>query len=419
MRLRRFGSRFGSLTLVYGWALLALAGCGEEAPLEPDPGASPFYPGPSDAKAAAAQAEQNLGSGLNQSKTKVAINGPVAERTGASDSIDTRFGTNDVEKRLRIALRTAQKDPAAAAEQLDRLLAIEPIHREALFGRASLALEQSKTAKLPAERAAHDEKAVQLVRALTRAYDNPKPHEKELFARVLYRKTQILVEKGRVDEAVAAVKEAADLGFDAFGKVASDPSMASLQVTTQFQAAQKADDDLKLAKSRERVKKMLDTSPDIRFEFTLPDLSGKKVSLRDFKGKVVLLDFWGTWCGPCREAIPRLIELYKKRHASGLEIIGLSYERDASTESEAVEMVKKFVESNGVPYPCLLGDEATIKQVPGFRGFPTSVIVDRAGKVRLLITENTAQTVELITDAVRVLLAEPVPDGAATAKKSQ
>jgi hypothetical protein len=75
------------------------------------------------------------------------------------------------------------------------------------------------------------------------------------------------------------------------------------------------------------------------------------------------------------------------------------------------------VETNNVPYPCLLGDEATIKQVPGFRGFPTTVIVDRAGKPRLLITENTAQSAELIVDAVRVLLAEPVPEDGPPAKK--
>jgi len=75
------------------------------------------------------------------------------------------------------------------------------------------------------------------------------------------------------------------------------------------------------------------------------------------------------------------------------------------------------VESNSVPYPCLMGDEATIKQVPGFRGFPTTVIVDRAGKVRLFVTENSPQSAEGVNDLVRVLLAEPVPDGAVAAKK--
>jgi thiol-disulfide isomerase/thioredoxin len=416
MRLRRFGPRIASALLVCVWALLALAGCAQEEPLVPDPGASPFYPGPSDAKAAAANAEQNLGTGLNPSNSKAATDDPAPAGSPGSDSIDTRFGTNDVEKRLRIALRTAQKDPTAAAEQLDKLLAIEPIHREALFGRGALALEQSRTAKSLDERAAHVDKAIQSVRALARAYDIAKPHEKELFARVLYRDTQVLAEKGQVDQAVAVVREASDLGFDAFGKVEADPSMASLRATPQFHAAQKADDEFKLARSRERVKGKLESPPNARFDFTLPDLNGKKVSLQDFKGRVVLLDFWGTWCGPCREAIPHLIELYKKRHASGLEIVGFSYERDATSESQAVEIVKKFVETNSVPYPCLLGDEATIKQVPGFHGFPTTVIIDRAGKVRLFITENSAQSVELLSDAVRVLLAEPVPDGAAAKK---
>lgn len=417
MLLRRFASRIASPVLVYGWAWLVLAGCGREEPLVPDPGASPFYPGPSAGNAAAAKAEKTAESGPNQPDAKAAAVDSAATGSRGFDSIDTRFGTNDVEKRLRMAVRTAQKDPAAAAEQLDRLLAIEPIHREALYRRASLALEQSRTAKSPDERASHVEKAVQSVRALARAYDNSKPHEKDLFARVLYSDTQILAEKGQVDQAVAVVKEASELGFDAFGKVESDPAMASLRATSQFQAAQKSDDELKLGQSRERVKKLLETPLNASFDFTLPDLSGKKVSLRDLKGKVVLLDFWGTWCGPCREAIPHLIELYTKRHASGLEIIGLSYERDATSDSQAAEMVKKFVETNAIPYPCLLGDEATIKQVPGFRVFPTTVIVDRAGKVRLIITENSAQTPELIVDAVRTLLAEPVKDGAAPAKQ--
>jgi thiol-disulfide isomerase/thioredoxin len=417
MRLRRFCSRMAPAILIYGWAWLALAGCAQEEPLEPDPGASPFYPGPSASKGAAAKAEKTAESSLDQSDAKAATDNPSPTGSPGPDLIDTRFGTNDVEKRLRIALRTAQKDPVAGAEQLDKLLAIEPINREALFGRAALALEQSRSAKSPDERSVHVEKAVQLARALARAYDNLKPHEKELLARVLYRDTQVLAENGQFDQAVAFVKEASELGFDSFGKVASDPSMTSLQAASQFKAAQQADEELKLAKARDRVKKLLETTVNAPFDFTLPDLSGKKVALRDFKGKVVLLDFWGTWCGPCREAIPQLIELYKKRHSSGLEIVGLSYERDATSESQAVEMVKKFIELKSVPYPCLLGDEATVKQVPGFRGFPTTVIVDRAGKVRLIITENTAQTPGVVADAVRVLLAEPVPENAAVAKK--
>jgi thiol-disulfide isomerase/thioredoxin len=121
------------------------------------------------------------------------------------------------------------------------------------------------------------------------------------------------------------------------------------------------------------------------------------------------VDFWGTWCGPCREAIPSLIALYNRRHSQGLEIVGLSYEKQAPTEADAWVLIKKFVKEMGIPYRCLIGDLETLQQVPGFKGFPTSLVVDRAGRVRVLITENSATSLDLISDAVRILLAEPVP----------
>ena len=80
-------------------------------------------------------------------------------------------------------------------------------------------------------------------------------------------------------------------------------------------------------------------------------------------------------------------------------------------------MIKKFVHEVAVPYQCLIGDAETLQQVPDFKGFPTTVVVDRAGKVRMIITENTSNTVDFIGDVVRVLLAEPVAKGSAAAKK--
>ena len=174
---------------------------------------------------------------------------------GESSKIDARFGTNEVERQLRIALRTAQKgDPAVAADLLGKVLAVEPINREALLGSASLALRQSVTAKSLDERAAAVDKAVGMIRALRRAYDSLKPHEQELAKRVLYAKLKVLVEQGQFDQAMISLKEANELGFDAFGKVETDKAMDSLRASPQYQAALKADEDAKLALAREKTK---------------------------------------------------------------------------------------------------------------------------------------------------------------------
>jgi thiol-disulfide isomerase/thioredoxin len=419
MDSRRRVPSLGFAFIVCGWAASALTGCSQEENLEPDPGASPFYPGRAEPKTASRDQATGAESSNGASTALSEKGGTASPAPVDSPKIDARFGTNEVERQLRIALRTAQKgDPAVAGELLDRVLAIEPINREALLGRAALAFDQSLTAKSVEDRAAAIDKAIEFVRALLRAYDTLKPHEQDVVKRVFYAKLKVLVEQGRFDQAVSSLKEVNELGFDAFGKVESDKTMEPLRSSPQYQAALKADEDTRLAQARDRTKGLQAPPADARFNFTLSDVDGKKVSLSDFKGKVVVADFWGSWCAPCRDAIPGLISLYKRRHAQGLEVVGLSYEKDAESEAQAKEMIKKFVKEVGVPYQCLLGDVDTLKQVPDFKGFPTTVIIDRAGKVRVFITENTTTTLENISDLVRILLAEPAPTADATAKKS-
>ena len=117
------------------------------------------------------------------------------------------------------------------------------------------------------------------------------------------------------------------------------------------------------------------------FDFALKSVDGEMVSLADYHGKVVIVDFWGTWCGPCRQAIPHLIDIYQKYHESGLEVVGINYERgDQSTWSPRI---KEFLEKGSVPYTCLLGDEVTKSKVPDFIGYPTMLFIDASGTVRL------------------------------------
>ncbi len=218
--------------------------------------------------------------------------------------------------------------------------------------------------------------------------------------------------QGKHDQALAALKEAANAGIDPYTWTEKDDAMAPLRSLSQYRSTVKAFEASQLAQAREQTKGRLDKPLDFSFDFKLPNLEDKPVSLADFKGKVVLVDMWGTWCGPCREAIPRLMEFNRKFERRGLAVVGLTYEKSDPTDPATRENIKEFVKQAGIPYPCLIGDAPTAKQVPDFKGFPTSLVLDRAGKVRLLITENDANTLDLIENTIVVLLAEPLPPSA-------
>ncbi len=110
--------------------------------------------------------------------------------------------------------------------------------------------------------------------------------------------------------------------------------------------------------------------------WTLPDLAGNPVNSVQFKGKVVVVDFWATWCGPCVEEIPGYIALQEKYGKDGLVIIGISLDR------RGPESVKKFVAKQGMNYPVLMGDAAVVEAFGNFDAIPTTFIIDRAGNIR-------------------------------------
>jgi len=109
--------------------------------------------------------------------------------------------------------------------------------------------------------------------------------------------------------------------------------------------------------------------------FTLVDLSGKKVSLSDFQGKPVLVNFWATWCVPCREEMPWLQQFSRQYAPQGLTILGIV------TDSPGKDAVQKAAQKSGVTYPVLISDDNTENAYGGVDQLPMSFYVGRDGKV--------------------------------------
>ena len=109
---------------------------------------------------------------------------------------------------------------------------------------------------------------------------------------------------------------------------------------------------------------------------TLKDLNGKTIQFSDFKGKVILLNFWATWCPPCRAEIPELIKWQKEYEKQGLQIIGITYPPTNRTK------VRRFVRQNEINYPILFGSKKTKKLFTSADTMPFSVIIDKEGNIR-------------------------------------
>ncbi|MGQ9646236.1 MAG: TlpA disulfide reductase family protein [Thermodesulfobacteriota bacterium] len=132
-------------------------------------------------------------------------------------------------------------------------------------------------------------------------------------------------------------------------------------------------------------------------DFSLKTLNGQEIRLADLRGRVVLLDFWATWCAPCREAIPHLISLQKNYQEKGLEVIGMNLDKGD------VETVRRFVNSMDIPYPITLTPEEVSRKY-GVTALPTTILIDQEGKIRQKflgftpeISKKIASTIDELT----------------------
>lgn len=152
-------------------------------------------------------------------------------------------------------------------------------------------------------------------------------------------------------------------------------------------------------------------------DFALKDADGKVVKLSDYKGKVVLLNFWATWCGPCKIEIPWFIEFEQNTRDKGFAVLGVAMDEDGW------EAVKPYVAAHKVNYRMVVGDDMTAQKYGGVESLPTSFLIDREGRIaathvglvsKKVYQDDIAQLLGSAPDHKASLL--PLPPGVGGAK---
>jgi thiol-disulfide isomerase/thioredoxin len=339
--------------------LLLTAGCSVEVPQ----GETPAAPSPTGTGKAAGVAKDKGG---DRDATPPLVTAPA--KNARRESVETLLEQG---RRAREA-----GNHSDAARFFDRAVAAEPKNREALFLAARTGEELAVKYPRP-----HSSRiylgAAQVARQLREAFPDLKDEEKILVSRSIYNEACTLALSGDSAGAIRSLKEAFDAGFEDAGHVEADPELDSLRKLPEFQA-------LQARLERDYAARLFARFKPFDFTFSLHDLDDKPITLDDFKGKVTIVDFWGTWCAPCRKEIPHLIELLDMYKEKGLRIVGICYENEEG--AAARDVVRRYVKEHGVPYPCAIGDQATQSRVPEFEGYPTTLFVDREGKVRVKLT---------------------------------
>lgn len=278
----------------------------------------------------------------------------------------------------------------AAIATLEEAHKLDPKHRQVLLF-LTLA-RQIHAAKLQGKpQTEMFLRSAESARALRALEGGLNPNERGLVGQALYNEACAFARQGEADRAMSSLNEAVDAGFSDAKALAADDALAALRDRPEFtklvdkvkESAKRAAREQDEAMTRQmlpEVKTELGRFKSFPFAFELPGLDGKPVKLAEAKGKVTIVDIWGTWCPPCRMEVPHFVAIRNNYKDRGVEVIGVNKER--VPPSKVKETIESFARENGINYTLVIGDDKVEEQVPEFSGYPTTLFLDGEGKVR-------------------------------------